>query len=340
MKKSSILLIGIFLISAQVDAQISHGGRPYSFDNADRISANIPEVVMPYVDVAQLLVEDSIEEAQGLPWRFGKDIDVNLNLTNSGLWETLENGDRLWRLQITSFGAVSINLIYNYFEIPDGSTFFLYNNQKETLLGSFTKENNNYENYVFSTMPTKGETTILEYYEPKPVTGLGIISISYVIHGYKDIFDFFNKGFGDSRLCEVNVGALAGDRKRGVAMILAANNNRLCSGSLINNLNNDGKPLLLTANHCNHLNNPNGPNTWIFMFGYEAAAATNNTVNNSVIKANGAGSDFLLLELSTKPPLSYNIYYNGWNAAAAPPNSAYCVHHPAGDVQKYSQENH
>ncbi|MCD4747044.1 MAG: S1 family peptidase, partial [Bacteroidales bacterium] len=341
---TALLFFSIFNFS--VKAQISQGGTPISFEKNNLLDNKIPKEIMPIFDINKLLLEDSIEEyAGGFPWRFGKDIDVNYDLENSGLWETLENGDRIWRLNIISVGAYSINLIYNDFNIPAKSKFFIYSEDKSHILGAFTEANNK-ENRVFASFLVKGESCILEYYEPANVAGQGVINISKVIHGYKDVFGLLNsKAFGSSGSCNVNINCPEGNNwqteKKGVAMILLANNTRWCSGSLVNNTDEDGTPYFLTAEHCG-----GSESTWIFMFKYESSTCpypgtdgpTSYTVQNSTKRAENSASDFLLVEISTTPPQSFDPYYIGWNRQNVASSSSTAIHHPSGDVKKISFE--
>ena len=119
----AVILLGLFT-SSSFD-QISEGGIPYSF-NAN-INQQVERVTMPAVNVAALLAEDEIEQSKGLPYRFGFPMDVNYNLNNSGTWTNLPGGAKLWRLNIFSSGATTINLIYNDFWLPQGSKFYIYN---------------------------------------------------------------------------------------------------------------------------------------------------------------------------------------------------------------------
>ena len=100
----------IFNYFSCVYAQISQGGKPYSFTH--QLSSSIAIKVMPSVDVTTLLHEDSVAPKDA-PYRFGYSFDVSYNLLNSGTLEKLTDGSKVWRLKIFSQGAYSINLIYD-----------------------------------------------------------------------------------------------------------------------------------------------------------------------------------------------------------------------------------
>jgi hypothetical protein len=78
------------------------------------------------------------------------------------------------------------------------------------------------------------------------------------------------------------------------------------------------------------------------MFKYESPnctnidGPTNFTITGATLLANNAASDFALMKLSSKPPPSYNVYYNGWNRADIGATSGAGIHHPDGDIKKIS----
>jgi lysyl endopeptidase len=127
----------------------------------------------------------------------------------------------------------------------------------------------------------------------------------------------------------------------------------LCSGSIINNTSNDGKPYILTAFHCYDLLNPNsetwnntlGPLTEI-EFNFESPWCQGpNSVDHvylngvSVIAHWGPvtiGTDFLLLESINQIPTEYNPYYTGWDRRLYHGIGGVGIHHPMGDVKKIS----
>jgi len=321
-------------------SQVSQGGQPFSFDNSTR--SEFALVMTETVDVDRLFWEDE-QADKDEPYRFGTSFEVNYNLHNSGTWEDVEGGT-LWRLEITSPGALTLNLLYNRFWLPTGGEFFVYNTDQSHVLGAFTSFNNK-EDFVFATSPVKGETIILEYFEPTGSQDGSEIQISSIVHGYKDPFGFYeDRNYGDSGSCNNNVNCSAGndwqDDKRSVAMILTSGNSRICTGALINNVEQDQTQYFLTADHC-----LGGNNYWIFMFNYESSGCSNSngptyqTVQGSTLKASHQTPDFALLKITESIPNSYNVFYAGWSNSSSAPNNSTCIHHPSGDIKKISFDN-
>jgi lysyl endopeptidase len=353
--KLSILLIIICLCA---NAQVNIGGEPYAFNNdiiAEKIQKNEKSrIALPKIEFERLLKEDNINEALGKPFRYGKSIKAAYDLNNSGEWIYLENGDRIWRLAIYCPLAKSINLSYDKFWLPEGATLYLYDRNKTSYIGGFNKRNNKGTNINpagFATGLIFSEEIILEYYEPKQVKNEGVISISRIVYGYKDIGEEF--GTYSISDCTVNINCSPeGDdwqiEKTSVAVVLM--NGVGCTGSLVNNTRENGTPYFLTADHCiNHPDvnldayfNPDA-SFFIFWWNYESPGCSDvphfpppSTVGASVV-ANNSQSDFALLKLMETPfDLSPAIgpWFNGWDRREIFMGPTVGIHHPGGQMKK------
>ena len=96
---NKFVLILFTIISASCIGQISHGGSPYSSNKT--LTQQIPKHTLSQLNIQKFIAEDLVtDEHKDIPWRFGIEQNVSLNLNNSGIWETLPNGDRVWRLSL------------------------------------------------------------------------------------------------------------------------------------------------------------------------------------------------------------------------------------------------
>jgi lysyl endopeptidase len=347
-----ILILGrsVFILS-----QINTHEVPPSFKES--LNKNeIASVKMSTPDFKLIHKEDSIDFLKGLPPRFGYGFKVNITIDNSGNWiELPDKNGRLWQFEIDCPGALSINLLYDKFYIPEGGKFFIYSADKKQTLGAFTKRNNKGDKAfpeAFATSLIMNDKIILEYFEPNNSSESPIISIAQVVQGYRYITPF---NFGDSNgSCEININCTLGqnwqDEKTSVALIVVGGT-RWCTGSLINNTSGDGTPYLLTANHCldglDAISNPNA-STWSFLWNYESPTCQNGTdftppsTSGATVIANNSTSDFALLKLAENPfdlSPSLCLYYNGWDRTATAASSSTCIHHPEGDIKKISVSN-
>lgn len=361
--KLILFLVG-FCAFTNVWAQLSTNEKPVSFGreaelHVSRISAK-PSVIMPQLDVTKLNKEDIEDEEYDVPPRFGYPHRVNYDLNNSGVWYELSNGDKLWQLNVVCPNALSINFCYDKFWIPEGGKLFVYSKDKKRTIGAFTSKNNKGDREHirgFATGLVYGSDVVLEYYQPQKVSKGAIISIEYVVHGYKYI-NIGTKSLGDAADCMVNINCEEGqnwqNEKKAVSLILVKGY-RYCTGSLINTTDLTQKPYLLTADHCLggwanddiKYDAETSPNIdhYSFYWNYEAPGCLPNSVepnyystHGATIIANNAYSDFALLRLSEDPKnlASYIPYYLGWDRTGLSGDSAVCIHHPKGDTKKIS----
>lgn len=131
-----------------------------------------------------------------------------------------------------------------------------------------------------------------------------------------------------------------------------------CSATNVNNTSEDGRPLILTSEHCysafNRFRDSEGEqiffnksdqafNTEVWL-NFESPwcngpqSLDHLSIKHTTIKAEWTGTDFLLLELINQIPTSYYPYYSGWDRRDIPdqPLGGVGIHHPAGDVKKIS----
>jgi len=116
----------------------------------------------------------------------------------------------------------------------------------------------------------------------------------------------------------------------------------LGTGTLINNLNHDGKPYVVSALHV--FDNPKGAQSAVFDFNYESPFCTNlegydrQTLSGSQAVATFDSLDMLLVELNEMPPASFRPFWAGWDARKIPPSDSWCIHHPNGDTKKITHD--
>lgn len=363
MKRVLIALISIFIFtwSYNVSAQISKGGLPPSFE-LKTMSTDIDRVNIHPPDMEQVMAEDQYYEKNGEMYRISRLLPVNLSPENAGTWDELEDGTRIWRLEIFSEGARALSLHYSDFVLPEGSALFVYNANKKQVAGAFTADNNSGDGIAFSTQIIQGDLTTIEYVTPPQVQEnpvLNIERVSYIYRGFESLINAYSQtketGYGYSGDCEVNVACPEGDawqdEIRGVASIYVIDgwSGGSCTGSLINNTSSDGTPYFLTADHCGGTASASDMNQWEFYFNYEAPTCSYNTSTqpepdyNTIVGATkiargpeSGGSDFLLLELNETPPANYSVYYNGWDRSTTGASSGVGIHHPQGDIKKIS----
>ena len=303
-------------------------------------AANSNKLVMPPIDIEALLTEDANRES-GTPERYADSFDVDINLFENADIEQLDNGDKIWRLRISSTDAIGIKLYFNQFYLPEGSTLTL---QTDYMIDGPFDSMVNHEDQEFSHRLLKGDLITLEYYEPLNVSGEALINISKVYHAYKDILGFYESN--QERNCGVNVACDNGNFEDQInSVIFLDMGGYICSGALINNTSFDLTPYVLTAYHCVDPETPGEHNYFTFYFRHQSGSCSGSSGNynysrtGSTLRSSYYYSDFALLEMDYSPAASFNGYYAGWSKSGSAPQISTGVHHPGGAAKKINYDN-
>ena len=343
--KHLFLLLIIFL-SLDIRAQIITEKYPDAEYKKSNIT--IPVFSFPEVDHKAMLAEDKLESStKDVPMRFAIAFDREIDLIEEGYTYIDKQGNSNWLIELNLPGAFGVGVLFSDFQIPDGAELFVFNEDQSSVNGAITSINNNSRKILHVT-PVQGEKIYVLYTQPSNAAFKGILKIDIVTHLYRDVFHF-DKNFGDSGSCNVNVSCAEGDpwadEIRAVAMIINENGNRWCTGALVNNTSLDGTPYLLTAEHCLP-SDLTDVGVWSFIFNYiseDCSPSVNGLLGNSIfgseLRASNITNDFALLELDEAPPSDYDVYYSGWSRSTLLISSTTTIHHPSGDVMKISGDD-
>ncbi len=362
--KKNLLFLGI-ITTCFLFPNISHA-KVLNKDLID-ISKNTPVHFIPTPNLDQIKKEDIERAKKGVAYRMAVASSVNLNTMNAGAWTTLNSGERKWQLIIQNPGAEALSFVFKTFKLSEGSIFWVQNKAGEKVSQVLTS-NDMLEDFQQNVALCFGDELVLTLIDQPKSTSSELV-LDRVFYNYRGTVNLLSKEkINESASCEVNVNCSEGseyqEEKRGVALIYIVESNQAfnCSGSLVNNLAKDCKPLFLTALHCGVSTTPADMVLWKFYFNYEAVGCTNPTlvgslfshyVNSCVRLADAAdnggdtGSDFLLLQLGTLAneaatinllkSVSINAFWNGWDANdVATTNGGVGIHHPSGDIKKIS----
>ncbi len=329
-------------------------------------SADIPPIILPELNIEQLKKED---QNQPFDIRFAAPTPCQVSLKKNGEWSENEQNERVWICKIKAQNGEGLSFLYKNFYLPVGARLYVFSADKKQVLGPFTSENNNTAQ-TFMTSVVLGDEVILQYFEPTNSLEKGSFEIFSAYQVYKKYHlqlphnqDFAKKnndetvvsnfGFNTSLACNVNincpeVGNSVNQIQKGVVRIVMVLKEGMgyCTGTLMNNTAQDGKPYILTAFHCQDGYTPLY-DFWAFDFYYELNTCINSatepkpkTMVGCNKRSGWVNTDFLLLELTSPIPNSFNTFYNGWNRQeAAPQGKVMCVHHPSGDVKKYLEND-
>lgn len=298
------------------------------------------KVVLPAMNITQLKNQaDSVKPGTGA-YEFAQAItDKSLWEQQTG-WET--NGDiSVYRIAFTSNDAVSLNIGLNNVFLPKGAQLFFLTPDGEKI-ARFDHLDNKSHKQLWSPV-FEGNELVLEVNTPSHLVKQTRFEIAQVAQGFRKI-DSASLKSGD---CNINVVCPEGDawrdEIRSVARIVIGGIG-LCTGSLVNNVEEDDTPYFLSANHCG-ITASSAP-TITFYWNFETSQCDMNTLEadgtldqfqtGSIFRAAHAASDMALVELDSRPDAEFNVHFAGWNNSALAPTSAVAIHHPAGDEKRIS----
>ena len=347
------ILLSLISISA-LEAQVSHGGYPLPLTATKSIAQNM-FVEMPAFDLGEQLRLDSLNGSDlRSGFHFAYKFMTDYTPSNSGIHFTTADGTQVWRLGIRSSNALSLNVLFTEYELPEGASLFLYNADQSQIIGSFNSLNNS-EKCILPVRPIQGDELIIEYQEPVNAAFRGRIKVGEVNHGYRDL-KAYKEPQGDlpaftcmnSVACYQENGINDYDTASRSVVLLIIDGEIACTGTLLNNTSGDKKPYLLTASHCLNRNfeikNPDYEEvagSIICFFNYSSpicSKAMRGTEEMSVASAHyravNEETDMALLELQETPPPYYQPYYSGWNAKDAGDAPYAGIHHPMASVKR------
>ena len=311
--------------------------------SAEKISSNDSEIdliTLPNFEVAY----DTTDSRR---FKYGHKFNVQLSIDNSGTWETSNEGVDIWRLAIESINAYALKIQFNEISLPENSKLFIYNESRDMIYGPYTSTNINRSS--FSSPLIKGDKVIIEYIQSNFVNKEVRLNINSIIHDYTDIFNFYNES--RDRNCGENVVCDNAEdfRDQANSIIYMVINQYTCSASLINNVNNDNIPYVLTAWHCIvGETDLDEHNDFIYYFNHESPTCEGNigsfeySISGSTLLATrneNVGSDFALLVMDESPPEEWNPFYAGWSNDESAPLISVGIHHPEDYPRKINYDN-
>ncbi|MFM7299518.1 MAG: hypothetical protein ACKO1R_00045, partial [Crocinitomicaceae bacterium] len=218
--------------------------------NKFQVDASVEVKNLSAPDVKSLLQEDKIRDNQGLLYRIGVAIPVDIRTNNSGTWTLLPNGDRQWQLRVKSEGAEALSFLFETFKLYGGSTLTIRDLSGKLVhkpMSASDVEDHGRQNAALCF----GDDLVITLHEPNGVMA-SEIWMDRVMYNYRSTGNPNAEKINESASCEVNVnctpvGDTWQDEKRGVARIYVVEGGSAgwCTGSLVNNTAQDCRPYFL-----------------------------------------------------------------------------------------------
>ena len=319
------------------------------------LRAQIPFVQAPAFDAAWVEADDRHQaEIGGLPL-YGRMLPIMAETELNGMWSE-EGNERVWRVGISSPGALALECFLDEVQVPAGATLRILSRDGELLSGPVALELPD-DVREFSTALVTVDACILEYREPATAVRRGTFRLARISHAYRDV------EFGTERegTCHVNVkcqpesiGWEGPIRATVRISVVTPQGTGWCTGTLVNNVQQDCAPYILTAWHCGRTSTTAQFNQYKFYFNFQYAScsggaySTAQYITGAQLKAYSddydpqfggvGGSDFMLLRTNASVPEAFDPYWAGWNAQniATVTADGVCIHHPTGAPKRIS----
>ena len=352
--KYLFIFLLLFLQQA-THAQLSRGGKPITAGN---LKSSFQWINLDDARVEELVLEDQADAIRGIKnRRIASEIPVSLNPERDGTWEGLPDGTRIWRLGLRGAGARALGIVFTRYFLEEGARLFLFDPMMKKVLGAYTHLNNK-STAILPVSYLPGGELIIQLELTVGLVNYGELQVGTVRFAHLPVFQdksLNDEYYGRADTCNVDINCPPGtnlqELKRSVVRMV---NDELCTGVLINNTKEDGKPYIYTAAHCVFDRFTGEYQPCVFYFNYESPSCDGPDGNDqfsiagATLVATGDTSenprdadslDFALLELSVTPPDSFKVYYAGWNRSPTPAQNTTTIHHPRGDVKKVSRDD-
>lgn len=329
-------------LAAVLAAQLAACGPAAGRSGANDAPTDPPaELVLPPIDAIALREAEAASAGFGIARRFAALIAVAADTRNSGAVD--DDGQTWrWRLAVRAPGARALTFGFDRFRLPAGASMWIRGQDGLLALGPFTGGAGG----ELWTPAIDGAAAVIEVVAPSERAKAVDLQLANVGRVFRDPF------LPESGACNVDV--ICGDadmlraQTRSVVLIQVSGA-YVCSGALVNSLGPSRPPYVLTGAHCN-LSAASAPSV-VAYFGFEnstcrapGSVASGSPgdgsrarfVSGASLRAVYTATDSALLELSSSPPISWGVYYAGWNVAPVAPITGAIVHHPNADEKRIS----
>src|SRR6478752_10254596 len=291
------------------------------------IDLNQPGVTLEQLDARSLTLE---------PNQIGVNRSVQVSPNTRAQKFVNQDGSQIIALIIKSSGASGVGVHFRNFALADGEEVYVYGAATDSIVfGPFT-DKGPWGSGEFWSGTVDGDTAVIEFYKRTDENrqGFEIFEISHIL---AELDWRLRSNEPDVLNCEVDASCFGDPEKNSVARILFNSNGpHVCTGTLLNNIAQDGTPYFLTANHC--VNSQAIAQTVETYWFYQTTSCNSGVLRNWVHTGPGAtllatqgANDFSFMRLQSNAPAG--AFFSGWTSTVQPINTAvFGLHHPDGYI--------
>lgn len=313
-------------------------------------TAIAPSVELPKSEIPARNAKTSTT-ADVAPVQFAVASQFSLNTDSAGLWDFPSTTTARWRLLVQSEGAENISLHFDDYNLPASAKLMIADANNINQHGPFGALQNQLGEFWSPLID--GDMAYLELTVNTAELADVRLQLAKVNHGFLNSKEASAQqqkaATKKSGSCNIDTSCAVADpyadQIRSVARIII-DGRFLCTATLMNNTQQDGKPYLLTARHCFTGSGPfNGDlaSSVVVNWNYENSgcndgqdARTTDTQSGAILRADWGTTDMMLLELLAPPPADYQVHYAGWDRRSLNFASTTTLHHPNGSPKAIS----
>ncbi len=344
MKRFALIYLTFIIVTGFVAA--NDRGVPPSVIIGHEMIPEDARIILADPDIEAWLQEDELNRGlPGVPYRIGVARPLSENILESA--ESLMDTDYglIRRIAIQSPGALELKLYLQNIDLPANSVLYIY--AEDEIESDMYSKYDVYEDGSLWSWGSAGDTIFLEWHwENAPdinvTTPFDLVMISHI---YKDVFSVMNREGN----CHNDVTCDTDYRpQRDATAMIEFNDNGtyMCSGTMLNNTQEDFIPYFLTANHCVYTQAiANTVKAWFYFHtdecnGPRPAKGYRTVMGSTFLAGDDAGgdgkkSDFSLLRLNEAEYTG--VYFAGWDRRTLTIGTAVTgIHHPDGAYKRIS----
>ena len=305
-------------------------------------------LTVPPVNAAARLAEDD-QRPVGAPGRFAIAEQVDVRPERDGVWSSTKDGRKVWRLRVRSAGARNLNLGFTEAALPKGAELFLTAPDNRYSLARPLTQKDVSQGELWTPI-VGGEELLIELYLPANQASALKLRLTSVNVGYR--------AFGPDPISDAAPPPPAGSCNNDVVCpegdewqeeihavgVLSEGGTLFCTGTMLNNVRQDGTPYFLTANHCGV--SSSGASRVVVYWNFQSAdcgdlggGRLDDFTSGATYVSGWSTSDFTLIELNSVPDAAFEVSYAGWDATGDDATSAVGIHHPNTDEKAISFED-
>jgi hypothetical protein len=307
-------------------------------------TTGVAHLALPSVDGQARGAEDVAREARGLPPRFAIPFPVQVSPRTDGSWENLDADTLLWRLRISSAGALSMNLGFTRFHLPATASLVVQRTHQPEHYQAYTSADNEAHGELWTPV-VLGDDVLVELTVPFADLDRVLLELTAVNAGYR-YFGEKQAGLYFAGSCNVDVVCPEGvpwESEINSVGVISTGGSTFCTGYMVNNTAQNAAPYFMTANHCG-VSSGNAASLVVYWnyqsptCGQQGGGSLGTSQTGSYWRASYSTSDFTLVELDSAPNPAWLVTFAGWDKSGTNPGGAIAIHHPSTDEKSISFE--